>query len=109
MTQKSTRDRQIINASHNYSKTLNEEEVFDYEDMKCAFEEGAMWADKHPVGVWHDASEEPQEYPILCIDKLGNIWTEYSLKDYAEGWAEYVEFNDISQWVYISDILPKQL
>lgn len=57
--------------------------------------------------VWHDASKEPKRYPILCIDKLRNIWTEYSLKDYAEGWAEYVEFNDISQWAYISDLLPK--
>ena len=37
-----TRDEQIIGASHNYSKTLNKKGVFDCEDMKCAFEEGAM-------------------------------------------------------------------
>lgn len=43
-----TRDEQIIEASHNYGKTLNEEASFDYEDMKCAFKEGAKWADEHP-------------------------------------------------------------
>ena len=56
-----TREEEIIETSHNYGKTLNEEASFDYEDMKCAFKEGVMWADKHPVNVWHDASEEPQE------------------------------------------------
>ena len=73
------------------------------------FENGAKWADEHPnlERLWHDASEEPQEYPILCKDKLGNIWVEYSLYNYVEGWAECVEFNDIIRWAYISDLLPK--
>ena len=55
----------------------------------------------------HDASEEPQEYPILCLDKQNNVWIEYSLNNYADGWDECVEFNEIVGWLYINDLLPK--
>ena len=55
----------------------------------------------------HDASEEPQEYPILCLDKQNNVWIEYSLNHYADGWDECVEFNEIVGWLYINDLLPK--
>ena len=55
----------------------------------------------------HDASEEPQEYPILCRDKQNNVWIEYSLNHYADGWDECVEFNEIVGWLYINDLLPK--
>lgn len=41
------RYKQIMNASHNYSKTIKRN-GFDYEDMQAAFEEGAMWADEYP-------------------------------------------------------------
>ena len=57
--------------------------------------------------LWHDASEEPQEYPILCMDKQNNVWIECSLNHYADGWDECVEFNEIVGWVYINDLLPK--
>lgn len=57
--------------------------------------------------IWHDASEEPREYPILCQDELANVWVQYSLNDYVDGWPECVEFNDISKWAYIKDLLPK--
>ena len=46
-----TREEEIIEASHNYGKTLNKEESFDYEDMKCAYKKGAKWADEHPINV----------------------------------------------------------
>ena len=55
----------------------------------------------------HDASEEPQEYPILCFDKQNNVWIECSLNHYADGWDECVEFNEIVGWLYINDLLPK--
>ena len=51
--------------------------------------------------IWHDASEIPEEYPILCLDKFGDILI------YEEGYPECVEFNDISKWAYVSDLLPK--
>ena len=55
----------------------------------------------------HDASEEPQEYPILCFDKQNNVWIECSLNHYADGWDECVEFNEIVGWLYINDLLQK--
>ena len=51
--------------------------------------------------IWHDASEIPEEYPILCLDKFGDLLI------YEYGYPECVEFNDISKWAYVSDILPK--
>ena len=57
--------------------------------------------------LWHDASEEPQEYPILCFDKQNNVWIECSLNHYVDGWDECVEFNEIAGWLYINDLLPK--
>ena len=51
--------------------------------------------------IWHDASEIPEEFPIFCIDKFGDMLL------YEEGYPECVEFNDISKWAYISDLFPK--
>ena len=109
-----TREEEINYASKDYVNYLLDKQEYhneDYteDDIRQAFENGAMFADRNPdlSALWHDASEEPQEYPILCKDKLGNIWVEYSLYNYVEGWAECVEFNDIIQWAYISDLLPK--
>ena len=109
-----TRDEQIIEASHNYGKTLNEEAAFDYEDMKCAFKKGAKWADAHPINVWHDASEEPIFHSdIVVIDKHNGWWDIQSYDDedydYKElyGWEACVENYEIVRWAYISDLLPK--
>ena len=82
-------------------------QYYSTEDLAKAFRDGAEWADMHPVNVWHEASEEPQEYPILCKDEFSNTWLEYSLNDYIDGWVEYVEFHELIQWAYISDLLPK--
>lgn len=56
--------------------------------------------------LWHDTSEEPQEYPILCRDKQNNVWIESDLDPYVDGWDECVEFNEIVSWIYINDLLP---
>ena len=71
--------------------------------------DGLKAADAEPnlKSLWHDASEEPKKYPILCKDEQNYVWTEYSLNDYVDGWDEFVDFNEISQWAYISDLLPK--
>ena len=105
-----TREEHIYEASKAYS-----EYEYNQTDYENGFINGAKWADRNPnlreepnlESLWHDASEKPIEYPILCKDKLGNIWIEYSLNNYVEGWAECVEFNDIIRWAYNSDLLPK--
>ena len=71
-----------------------------------AFKAGAEWADTHPV-IWHDASEVPQEYPILVQDELSNVWVQYSLNDYVDGWSEFIECECMTRWAYIKDLLPK--
>ena len=107
-----TRDEQIIEASHNYGKTLNEEVAFDYEDMKCAFKNGAKWADEHPnlESIWHDASEEPTyNHSILYQYKFGRYY--FTKKSDAiafyGNWKNFVEFLSMTHWAYISDLLPK--
>ena len=114
-----TRKKEIIEASHNYGKTLNEEAVFDYEDMKCAFKKGAKWADEHPnlESLWHDASEEPllEDKEIIFLTEQGVPYISesfgstfsYMLED--SYWERYVNLLKISKWAYISDLLPKQL
>lgn len=110
-----TRDEQIIEALHNYGKTLNEEAAFDYEDMKCAFKKGAKWADNHPLNVWHDVSEEPQiGSNIVVVDEDGQWWDiqpydgEYDGYGDLTGWrCCVVHYNNIQSWAYISDLLPK--
>ena len=51
--------------------------------------------------IWHDANEIPEEFPILCLDKFEDMLI------YEDGYPECVEFNDISKWAYVSDLLPK--
>ena len=57
--------------------------------------------------VWHDVSEEPKKYPILCEDEKNRVWIDHNLKDYIESWDIYVEFCEIIRWAYINDLLPK--
>lgn len=109
-----TRDEQIIEASHNYGKTLNEEAAFDYEDMKCAFENGAKWADEHPnlESLWHNASEEPvgNNWEILCQDEMNGCWVENRVDAMLlhNTWNEYASIEMLVRWTYISDLLPKR-
>ena len=106
-----TRKKEIIEASHNYGKTLNEEASFDYEDMKCAFENGAKWADEHPINVWHDASEFPNKaLPIIVEidDDIEHSYEVISIDETDEKFWEYpVSDRDITIWAYIKDLLPK--
>lgn len=94
-----TREEQIISEAKKHY----------YDSINChnAFLHGVEWADEHPANVWHDASEEPREYPILCQDELGNVWVQYSLNDYVDGWKEFKGFESLIRWVYISDLLLK--
>ena len=108
-----TRDEQIIEASHNYGKTLNEEAAFDYEDMKCAFKKGAKWAYEHPnlESIWHDASEFPNKALSIIIEIDDDIEPSYeviSIDDTDEKFWEYlVSDRDITIWAYVKDLFPK--
>ena len=53
-----TREEEIKNAKNTFYERIFEEGSY-YGPRDC-FEEGAEWADKHPINVWHDANEEPK-------------------------------------------------
>ena len=91
-------------------------EKFAYERYECyedysAFIAGAIWSDKHPKNVWHDASEEPQDNYIVLCDGLDNSlqWVEncQHIDIYYANWQNYAEVFKVNRWAYIKDLLPK--
>ena len=90
-------------------------EQFAYERYECyedysAFIAGAIWSDKHPKNVWHDASEEPQDNYIVVGDGLDNLqWVEncQHIDIYYANWQNYAEAFKVNRWAYIKDLLPK--
>ena len=101
-----TREEQIFEASKKFS-----EYEYNQTNFENGFINGAKWADKNPVNVWHDAIEEPQgEYEIICQDTLGNVWLtdrREDMKYHGTGWEECVMCECIVRWAYIKDLLPK--
>ena len=80
-----------------------------YEDGEkySAFIAGAIWADRNPVNVWHDASEEPTKKGYLLI-QFGNAeYGTFRLRD-IDVWCAWLMKNCyIIRWAYIKDLLPK--
>ena len=52
-----TRKEEILKAARAYVSGVTLSSPSDV----IHFENGAKWADEHPINVWHDASEEPQD------------------------------------------------
>ena len=100
-----TRKEQILQAARNYVSHVTLSSPSDV----IHFGYGAKWADEHPnlESLWHDPSEEPQEYPIQCLNKQKDVWIECDLDPYVDGWDECVEFNELVRWAYVKDLLPK--
>ena len=94
-----TREEQIFEVAERHS-----EYEYNQTNFENGFINGAKWADKNPVNVWHDINDEPKKYPILCEDKKNRVWIDHNLKDYIESWDMYVEFCEIIRWAYISDL-----
>ena len=107
-----TREKEILSAARDYIGRV----TLSSPSYAIHFENGAKWADEHPVNVWHDASEKPlledkkiiflNEQDISYIsEKFGGTFT-YMLEELS--WERFVELLRISKWAYISDLLPKQ-
>lgn len=108
-----TREKEIDVAATHYDYGY-------YEDSKlsayCCFRDGAEWADKHPINVWHDTSEEPDiGSNIVAIDKDEQWW---DIQPYNNDYDEYglngwecciLVYNSIQKWAYIDDLLPKNI
>ena len=86
------------------------------------FEAGVRYADKHPdiSQLWHKPSEKPEEGElIVCIDIYDELLTGTFYEERVDEYHKVYEsavwdigtlicyWNNVSQWVYAKDILPK--
>ena len=110
-----TREEEIAVAFYDYRDALKLSTFSDFEyiDIQGAFEEGAKWADNHPINVWNYVSEEPKEHSkIVIIDTKGEWWNIDYVSDYFDGcglhgWDFVKVYYDIKNWAYTDDLLPK--
>lgn len=104
-----TRDEEIITACKGF---LSRYPGIDQAGLSIGFLDGAVWSDKHPVNVWHDASEEPQgdNYKILCVDDYDLYWVakRAGIIGLYNNWEEYTVIEGVKMWAYIGDLLPKK-
>ena len=110
-----TREEEIRNAIDTIIPILPSEKGRTYEQalMATGFEKGVRWADEHPINMWHDASEEPEEHSkIVIIDTKGEWWNiDYASDDFEGyglyGWAFCIAHYNLKIWAYIDDLLLK--
>lgn len=78
------------------------------------FRHGAKWAiNEFLNNLWHPASEEPREFAeVLAEAKITeSIKTYISLKRndaLFKNWDAYSSGANITRWLYIDDLLPKE-
>ena len=70
------------------------------------FENGAKWADEHPVNVWHEATEEPKEEGWILI-QFGVAYDTLLMPRDIDVWCDFVKMRYDVQWAYVKDLLPK--
>ena len=111
-----TREEQIVQAGIEYTiKTRSMciggntfSELVDKMNRNSDFEEGAKWADNHPVNVWHDTSEEPRFNQWFLAQIGDNAFDTFIMAmDKNKEWKEWSNGINIKRWAYISDLLPK--
>lgn len=89
------------------------------EEMIClrgkdSFKEGAKWAiNEFLKDLWHPASEKPREFAeVLAEAKITeSIKTYISFKRndaLFKNWDAYSSGANITRWLYIDDLLPKE-
>lgn len=89
------------------------------EEMIClkgkdSFKAGAKWMQEEFLkGLWHPASEEPREF----AEVLAEAQITESIKTYIsfkrndalfKNWNAYSSGANITRWLYIDDLLPKE-
>ena len=116
-----TREEEIKCASKDYVNYLLDKQEYhneDYteDDIRQAFEKGAMFADKNPdlLSLWHDADAEPIEgsniiildacdiADIICYLKLSTL-----SGGFIDTWDRTVKYFKINKWAYVKDLSPK--
>lgn len=102
------RKQEIINAAREYIDTV----MFSLPSDAIYFEAGAEWADKHPINVWHDSSEEPSKHKYILFEYVSKqkelkYFVQYVTKNTYGMLQEFEKFGKC-RWVYIDELLPKQ-
>ena len=109
-------DKKIESAANKHIETeyarYNSGEV--EEEMIClmgkdSFKEGAKWAINEFLNdLLHPAEEIPeQERPVLVVYKHGGYSIEYWKAYNISGQVNYWTL-DITQWLYVDDLFPKE-
>ena len=105
-----TREEEIAVAFYDYRDELKLITFgdFEYIDIQGAFEEGAEWADEHPINMWHDTNEEPRLNQWFLAQIGDNAFDTFVMEmDKNEDWKEWNNGVNIKRWAYIKDLLPK--
>ena len=105
-----TREEEIAAAFYDYRNALKLSTFgdFEYIDIQEAFEEGAKWADAHPINMWHDTNEEPRLNQWFLAQIGDNAFDTFVMEmDKNEDWKEWSNGINIKRWAYIRDLLPK--
>lgn len=101
------RNEQILKAARDYVSGV----TLSSPSNVLHFEAGAKWADKNPINLWHNVSEEPKFYSVvLCLDNHNKYWVVRKIGELGltNKWYELVNDKGIIMWAYIDDLLPKQ-
>ena len=73
---------------------------------KDAFIEGAKWMQEEFLkDLWHPADEMPNENnEVICVDKDSRTITYNGIVN----WWAFCRTHDVTHWLYVDDLLPKE-
>lgn len=73
-----------------------------------AFAAGVEWFKK---AIWHDTNKKPEGNTTIFyqwLDDMGSVDVGIGGVFTDTDWAKYVEYNNITKWCYIEDLLPNK-
>ena len=100
-----TRKEEITKAARGYVSGV----ILSSPSDVVHFENGAKWADEHPINVWHSTNEEPILNQWFLAQIGDNAFDTFVMEmDKNEDWINWSKGINIKRWSYINDLLPKQ-
>lgn len=108
-----TREEEVKQAA--YSQYCNSESVC-FTLMCDSFKQGAEWADENPKPglidlpqVWHNVSKRPEPKAWFIAQIGEKCFDTFIVEiDKNDTWAKWSKGINITRWVYIEDLLPKE-
>lgn len=84
-------------------------------DIEFAYKEGAKWAiNEFLKDLWHTPEEEPKEKDKLLMVETGKKEHKYVHFKRNQGclfgeWKHYAHMVDVTRWLYMDDLFPKEV